>query len=103
MATGIGPNKCADRGCRQEPNDQRRRQPHGGNVGTQQTGHARREQPPVVHDHRQNGAELNHDIEGLGAFTRLTQNLADQNQMTGRRDRQVLGQAFHDTQQNRDQ
>ncbi len=112
IATGKGPNKCALIVlCSKKPIAaagskglcQGRGQPQRGDVASYEPGHARGEQAPIMHDHRQDGAELNHDVERLRALARFAQELADQIKCPVEENRQVLGQAFDDAQQYRNQ
>ena len=60
---------------------------------------ARHEQGAIVDHHGENGAELNDDVEGLGPLAFRTEEVADQDEMPGRRHREVLGHAFDETEQ----
>ena len=53
------------------------------------------QQPGAVEpDDRQNGPELDEDVEGLRPLVRLAQPLADHDQMAGGRNRNELGDAL---------
>jgi len=72
-------------------------------LGREQAAQARPEQRPVVHDHSQNRAELNHDVERLGSLVTRTQPMADQDQMPGGRHGQKFRQTFDQPKQSGDE
>src|SRR5262249_58917261 len=61
------------------------------------------EEARVVHQHRQDGAELDDDLERLLRLALAAQEVAGEDEMPGRRDGQVFGQPLDDTEEGGDE
>jgi len=66
-----------------------------------QAGHDAGDAPAKLPAHRENRAELNHDVEGLRVFVGEVEQTARDDQMPGARHRQKLRQTFDDAQNQR--
>ena len=67
----------------------------------QQTGQHGADLRPVLPAHRQDGPGLDDDFEQLAALVVEIEQIADQNQVTGRRNGQKFGQPFDDAKNKR--
>ena len=59
------------------------------------------EEAPVLHDDREDRAELDDDVERVGPLPLQAEQAAHEDEVPGRRDRQVLGDAFDDAEDRR--
>jgi DNA-binding NtrC family response regulator len=79
-----------------EGDGERRRQPHAARLAAREAEEEIAQARPVIDDHREHGAELDHHVEGLVRLVDVTQIRAEQNQVPGGRNGQKLGEAFED-------
>ena len=64
---------------------------------------ARAEERAVLDDDREHGAELDYDLERIEPRPLRPESLARENEVTGGRDREVLGEPLHDPKDNGDE
>ena len=96
----LAEEEPGDRG-RHEAEQQRDEQRHALLLGRHETGGALPEQAAVLDDDGEDRAELDHDVERVGALTFQAEQAAREDEMARRRDGQVLGDALDDTEDRR--
>jgi hypothetical protein len=81
--------------CRQERNDDVQRKTLGVGIGSEPAQHHQQSRPEFP-AHSEDGAGLEHNFEHLGLIAGVDEERAGDDQMTGARNRQKLGQSLDD-------